>query len=267
MNITMIKTLGLATFLAASSANASTHLVLVHGAHFAADSWSQVKAYIKPITKVVAINLPGRDGVSNAKDITLTDYAEALCQSLSTLHGDIHIAAHSQGGAVANRALHLCPEVKVKSITYVTSVAPTQGQTAFELLNQQDSDNYMASMKFDEATHRMKIKDKDMFASYFAQDANAEQKQTLANIALAEPTHIGDEIIALKPELLAKVAKYYVFANQDKIISLKSQVKIAEQIDLQGVYALDSGHSPMLTQAKPLAQIFNQVIKQQSKAL
>ncbi|MGH1438726.1 MAG: alpha/beta hydrolase [Cellvibrionaceae bacterium] len=263
MSHIMLKALVLTVLLIAGFANASNtnNLVLVHGAHFTEDSWLQVKAHIKPTAKVVTVNLPGRDGVSNAKDITLTKYAESLCQSLSKLNGDIHIAAHSQGGAVANRALGLCSEVNVQSITYITSVAPLQGQTAFELLNKKDEENYMASMRFDESTHRMHIKDQVLFSDYFAQDANAQQKEVLISTALAEPAHIGDEVMMLKPELFAKIKKYYVFANQDKIITLESQIKIAGQLDLQAVYALDTGHSPMLTQAKPLAQILNRVIK------
>ena len=58
-------------------------------------------------------------------------------------------------------------------------------------------------------------------------------------------------------------AWYRLNVKKDKIISLASQIKIANQIELEGVYALDAGHLPMLTQAKPLAEILNLIIATQ----
>ena len=266
MKHAMIKRLGFAALFIVgnvstiSNVSAGEHLLLVHGAHFAADSWSQLTPHISASTTVHAINLPARDDSINAEKIGLSDYAQSLCQDLSHIKGDIHIAAHSQGGAVAHRALSLCPDIAVNTIIYVTSVAPINGQTAFELLNKTDFDNYMASMTFDETNHRMMITDKTAFAQHFAQDANAKQSKILVETALSEPAHIGDEIMVLQPERLASVKQYYVFANHDKIISLASQMKVAAQIDLEGVYALDAGHSPMLTKPKALARILNHII-------
>lgn len=263
MKTITVKTLGVTLAMVSGVASAADNLVLVHGAHFAADSWRVMTPHLSPNTKVLAVNLPGRDNETNAEHLTLTDYAKALCLSLSKLSGDVHIAAHSQGGAVVHRALGLCPEVNIASITYITSVAPLQGETAFELLNKQDYTNYEKSITFNESSHRMEIQDKGIFADYFAQDATPAARQILTSAALSEPAHIGDEVMALPKEKLASVNKYYVFANQDKIISLDSQLKIAEQIDLQSVYSLDTGHSPMLTQPKQLAEILNQIVAQQ----
>ena len=236
------------------------NIVLVHGAHFSGHSWSRLVPMINPNINTVVVNLPGRDQEKNAKAITLSDYAASLCQDLRQLSGDIHIVAHSQGGAVAHRALSLCPRAPVRSIIYLTAVAPTAGQMAFELLSQQDADNYSASITLDKHTHRMTITDKDAFIRYFAQDASAQDKPIVASIALSEPAYIGDEAMVLEPTQLARVNKYYIFANQDKIISLASQLNIARHIELQAVYALDTGHSPMLTQPNALADILNRII-------
>jgi hypothetical protein len=51
------------------------------------------------------------------------------------------------------------------------------------------------------------------------------------------------------------IEKYYVFAKNDQIISHATQQKIAKSIDLKGTYTLNSGHLPMLTQSKKLADI------------
>lgn len=245
------------------NAFAKEQVVLVHGAHFSGKAWQPLITEISDTANTVAINLPNTQTALNGKDVTLTDYAKSLCHSLKSASGNIHLVVHSQGGAVAHQSLAICPQNIIKSITYVSAVAPLNGQKAFDLLSDSDYENYMAAAKFDENSHRMVIANQSAFIENFAQDATEKQRLFVVENALPEPAYIGDEVIKVEPAQLAKIDKYYIFANLDRIISLKSQLNITQQIDLKRVYSLDTGHSPMATQPKRLADILAEILRQQ----
>jgi hypothetical protein len=46
-----------------------------------------------------------------------------------------------------------------------------------------------------------------------------------------------------------------VFAKRDQIISLESQQKIANDLDLKASFEIDSGHLPMLTNSQELTNV------------
>lgn len=242
---------------------AKEQVVLVHGAHFSGKAWEPLIASLRDTTNIVAVNLPNTQTALNGKDVTLTDYAQSLCSALRSSAGNIHLVVHSQGGAVAHQSLAICPQTLIKSITYVSAVAPLNGQKAFDLLSDSDYKNYMSAVELDENSHRMVIANKSAFIENFAQDATEKQQLFILDNVLPEPAYIGDEVIKVDPAQLAKIDKYYIFANLDRIISLKSQLNITQQIDLKRVYSLDTGHSPMATQPKRLADILAEILSQQ----
>ncbi len=261
---TMLCTCALASsFSLANMANAQDNLVLVHGAHFGAGSWETVTASLPKNIQTLAVDLPGRSESENAEHITLTSSAEALCFELQNLRGNIHLAGHSQGGAVINQAVGLCPSTDIKSITYITAVAPQIGESAFSSLNKNDEENYFKGVSYNEATHRMVISDNANFAKTFAQDATYQQSALLATLSKSEPAHIAEDNISFKQSDMDKIEKHYVFANQDAIISLASQLKIAKNAGIDSVYALNTGHLPMLTDSEGLSDILNTVVSQQ----
>ncbi|WP_087022781.1 alpha/beta fold hydrolase [Thaumasiovibrio subtropicus] len=238
-----------------ASATMKSHLVLVHGAHFGGESWQQVEAQLPASLNTIAVNLPGRSEKEDATHIGLSNTAQALCNTLTPLSGKVHLAAHSQGGAIVNHALGICPEVNVSSITYISAVAPLIGEKAFQNLSQQDENHYLAAIRYNENTHRMEIFDTQRFSAEFAQDATPAQTQRLINTAINEPAHIAEEKVSFNQQHFNAIDKHYVFTLQDRIISLASQVRIASQIHPNQIHVIDSGHSPMATHSDELAEI------------
>lgn len=247
-----------ATVPVAQAADAPA-MVLVHGAHFTATAWERVQAQLGDRIDSHAIDLPGRNDHFLPEKVSLELSAASLCSFMSTIPGDKVVVAHSQGGAVVNASLSLCPDENISKLVYVTAVAPLNGEGVFSKLSKADETHYFAGVSFNEKTMRMDISNPDNFASSFAQDANAEQQQWLKQQAVAEPAGIGEGTIDLNRERFEALDKYYVFAKRDQIISLESQQRTAGDLDLAASFEIDSGHLPMLTHSKALADLLVQI--------
>ena len=242
-----------------AQAQTNENLLLVHGANFTADSWNGVREQLKGELNTVAVNLPGRQDNFVPSKVSLEISAAKLCSELALLEGDKTVAVHSQAGAVVNAALALCPDPGLTKIVYVTAVSPFNGESAFELLSKQDESNYFSGVSYNKAIGLLEISDSEGFANSFAPKANASQKDWLKNHAVSEPSALGGNKMLLDEAQFKTIKKYYVFAEQDKVISLASQKKIAGRLNLTASYTLDSGHLPMLTHATELAAVLQKI--------
>jgi pimeloyl-ACP methyl ester carboxylesterase len=245
----------------AAMAQTSPTLVFVHGAHFSGNAWAKVQQNLNSKVSNIAIDLPGRNDNINPKRVSLEISAASLCSTLNKVEGEKVIIAHSQGGAVVNASLGLCPSEKISKLIYITSVAPLTGEAAFDSLSQEDGESYFKGITYDEVHSLLNISDKAEFAATFAQDANNKQLKWLNKHSISEPSVLADTKLTLNTEQYNKLEKYYIFAKKDKIISLNTQEHIASKLALTKSFEIDSGHLPMLTHADELAFIIEDIIQ------
>jgi len=223
-------------------------LVFVHGAHLTSNAWSSVATLLETDGyNTIAVNLPGREQSANPNDITLDVSSQALCDAIKNVNAPITFVAHSQGGAVVNNALSICPIKNIKNIIYVAAVAPINGDKPFSLLNSSDEENYFKGVSFDEKSGWMVISDKDSFVSVFTNSTSNEVTSLVSSQAVNEPAIIGDGVVSYETEYSSKINKFYIYTKQDKIISLNSQKAITGEIDLKDSATIDTGHLPMIS--------------------
>ena len=233
-------------------------LVFVHGAHFTASAWQPVQQALKNEYPSVAVDLPGRNDKITPNQVSMELSAGSLCQSLGHISGDKILVAHSQGGAIVNAALSVCPKEDIEKIIYVTSVAPLDGEDVFAKLSKADEAHYFQGVHFNEQMELLEISDSEKFANTFAQDASNEERKWLIKSAVAEPAPVGGSKVKLNQQRFKDIEKHYVFANHDQIISIESQNKIADSLKLKSTFTINSGHLPMLTHSKELAKVLVQ---------
>ncbi|MFC3153235.1 alpha/beta hydrolase [Litoribrevibacter euphylliae] len=242
----------------ASTVNAaeSSSIVFVHGAHFNADSWQPLQEQLNNQVTSYAVNLPGRNDNILPEKVTLDIAATSLCSFMASIPEEKKmVVAHSQGGAIVNASLSVCPDESIEKIVYVTAVAPLEDEGVFTKLNKADETHYFSGIHFNEQKQSLEISNQQNFANSFAQDANPSQQEWLVKNAVAEPAPIGEAKLKLNKERFNEVNKYYVYAKRDQIISLESQQKIAKDLDLKASFEIDSGHLPMLTKTEELSDL------------
>ncbi|OUR81596.1 hypothetical protein A9Q82_09490 [Cycloclasticus sp. 46_120_T64] len=229
-------------------------LVFVHGAHLTKAAWSDVRDVLQADgLQTLAVDLPGRGSTDNANAITLEYSALALCSAIKKIAGPIVFVAHSQGGAVVNQSLSLCPRDNIKSIVYLAAVAPLNGEKPFSLLSQADESNYFKVVRYDEPSGWMLLTDKELFVSIFSNSASPKVKQTIMAQAVNEPAIIAEGVIKLRAEYFASLDKFYIYTVADQVISLASQQAIAATIKPKKELVLESGHLPMISSPIRLA--------------
>jgi len=231
-----------------------TTLVFVHGAHLTSNAWSSVTALLeKDGYNTIAVNLPGREQSVNPNYITLNDSFQALCNAIKNVSSPITFVPHSQGGAIVNNALSICPMGNIINIIYVAAVAPINGDKPFSLLNSSDEENYFKGVSFDEKSGWMVVNNKDLFVSVFTNSTSSEVAKLISSQAVNEPAIIGDGVVSYEEEYFSTINKFYIYTRQDKIISLISQESIAKKIDLKNHATMDTGHLPMISSPLELA--------------
>ena len=219
-------------------------IVLIHGSHFDGSSWAQVQKNLEQNgKKVLAPNMPGRD---NNKNVDITDYAKVVCD---VAPDNSIIVGHSQGGAVANQMVGICPE-KVSKIIYVTAVVPLNGERPYDLMEKRDESNYSKVVVFKQ--DRVEPKNKRAFLRAMAQDFDQRAKPP---VIYSEPTKTSGTIIKFESEDFDAVPKAYVFTENDLIVTLDTQKKYPARLDIKETYTLPSGHLPMLTKSDELSDV------------
>lgn len=229
-------------------------LVFVHGAHLTADSWQETTRTLKAKGfNTLAVNLPGRNTSDNPHDITLNASSQALCDAIKPIKAPIMFVAHSQGGAVTNHALSICPQKNITGMIYVAAVAPKDGEKPFALLNKSDETNYFKGVTFDEKSGWMTIHDKAAFASVFTNSTSSKVKTQVMNKSVNEPAVIGDGVVHFDNNYFSGLKTFYIHTKFDQIISPESQKKIASNMTLNGSVEIETGHVPMLSAPEQLA--------------
>ena len=231
-------------------------MVFVHGAHLTSASWDAVtntldeKGY-----RNISINLPGRQDYLSPKDVTLSYSANYLCSAVAHIKESITFIAHSQGGAIVNHAQSICPNVKVARIIYLASVSPLKGEKPFDQLNNEDEKNYFKGVMYNEDHGLMVINNETAFAKMFSSSENTSTINRVLNLAVNEPASIAEGVVEHDSEQYSKIRKFYIFTEQDKIISKVSQLKIENALNTIKTSSIDSGHIPMITHPNKLVPI------------
>lgn len=256
----LIKSLVLAATFAAPTTQAAPvepTFVLVHGALFTEAGWAPLKAELeKTGSRVVTLNVPGRadDGVE-PRTVDIKAAAARVCEALDGIHGPKILVGHSQGGAVITQAFGDCGD-EVKGLVYVAAVVPLDGETAFQGLSPERDTQFALCVEVDAEAGLFRLNRSGPLEASFFQDLRAVNPE-LADQALqsmvSEPIGIGTTPLAFDSGKFEKVAKYYVEATADRVVSLATQRSFQDRTAFDKVYSLATGHSPFLSQPEATA--------------
>lgn len=235
--IQKLLTIGIAVCLMSQSQLARaeeppTTAILVHGAFADGSSWQKVIPLLREAgLDVIAVQNP----LSSLED----DIAHTI-RAIDTAKGPVVLVGHSWGGVVITEAgMHN----KVKSLVYVSSYAPSPGQSLADIVGLYDIPESFSSIEKDAAGY-FRLPETAM-QTYFAQDVSAEEVATMA----AVQGRINSAALGSPVELAAWQYKpsWFVISENDQIAPEEMQSDLASKIGATEV-RVSSSHVPMISQ-------------------
>jgi pimeloyl-ACP methyl ester carboxylesterase len=227
--------------------NSEKTILLVHGAHFAGESFTGLVDELekfKIYSEVIQLK--------KHSEATLTDYANNVCEHLNKV-GKTLVLGHSQGGAVINQAYGICPD-KILGFIYVAATIPFPDEKPFALLTADDDEYYFKAVKEDMPAKMFKITDQMQFIQGFAQDAIEKDIAVLNKQMQDEPMLPSQTLVRFDLEQFQKTPKVVIHTVLDRIITLPTQKKYSERLKNTKITYVNSSHLPMLTRPYELAR-------------
>jgi len=85
-------------------------------------------------------------------------------------------------------------------------------------------------------------------------DADDADAKHAINDMVPEPVIIGNALLSYDPILFNSISKFYIKTSKDMIISPETQDKYIRRQKMDGIFVLDTGHSPFVSQSQLLGQ-------------
>ena len=206
-------------------------IILVHGAWADGSCWNNV---ILPLQrhglKVICAPIPLT---------SLTDDIAALTRAIERTSGPVVLAGHAYAGAVIGAT----DEKRVKSLVYVSALAPDEGETVAQVFYRNPS--HPEAPKLAPDSHGFIWMSDDGFRRAVAHRASLEQTST----ATAVQRPIAVQCIqepAPRPAWKTK-ASWFLIAEEDRMINPKTLHFMADRMKAK-VQSHPVDHSPMYTE-------------------
>jgi pimeloyl-ACP methyl ester carboxylesterase len=213
-------------------------IILVHAAWEDGSCWSNI---ILPLERhglhVICAPIPLT---------SLTNDATALSQVLERTSGPVILVGHAYSGAV----IAAVREDRVKSLVYITALAPDEGETVAKVFYL--NPNSPEAPKMSPDSHGLIWMPDDGFRRAVAQKASADQ----ARIAAAVQRPLGVQCIqemAPTPTWRTKPS-WFLVAEEDRMINPKTQRFMADRMGAK-VHSYPVDHTPMYSEPEVVINV------------
>jgi pimeloyl-ACP methyl ester carboxylesterase len=218
-------------------------VVLAHGAWADGSSWARVITALKAeAVKVLAAPLP----------LTSLADAAALNRSLDRTEGPIVLVGHAYAGAV----IALARPERVKELVYVTALAPDEGEKVADVFYRLQPHPQAPKLKPD--NNGLIWLPEEAFATAFAQNASAEDREVLA--AVQRPISLSCITVPVGRPLWKDIPSWFLVAEADRMIVPETQRYMAARMKAK-IKALAVDHTPSVTAPRAVVGIIGDAIR------
>lgn len=205
-------------------------VVLVHGAWADGSSWSKV------ITRLAAHGV--RSIAAQLSLTTLADDVASVDRAIDRIGGAVVLAGHAYGGTVIGATHHSA----VKSLIYVSGVAPAEGEAAAEAAYR--GEQHPLAPKLAPDRDGWVWLPEGAIASAFAPDATAEEQAILASVQ--RPASVGAIAVKVGSPRWKTTPSWYVLTQHDRMVTSDNQRFMAERMGAT-IRPVDTDHTPIIT--------------------
>ncbi|MGA9008454.1 MAG: alpha/beta hydrolase [Xanthobacteraceae bacterium] len=219
-------------------------VVLAHGAWADGSSWARVITALKAdAVKLFAAPLPLT---------SLADDVAALNRSLDRTEGPVVLAGHAYAGAV----IALARPERVKSLVYLTALAPDEGEKVADVFYRLEP--HHQAPKFAPDGNGLIWLPEEAFAAAFAQHATAQDRVVLA--AVQRPISVNCITVSVGRPLWKDIPSWFLVAEDDRMIVPATQRYMAERMKAKiKTHAVD--HTPSVTAPGVVVDIIRDAIR------
>jgi pimeloyl-ACP methyl ester carboxylesterase len=224
-------------------------VVLAHGAWADGSSWSKaIGPLIAAGHKVSAAPLP------------LTSFdadVAALERTLERVPGQIVLVGHAYAGAVIAAARN----ERVKTLVYITALAPDQGETVADVFYRVPA--HPCAPKLAPDDDGLIYLPESAFAEAFAPNATAEQQALLA--AVQRPISPACITVPMNRPRWRDLPSWFLVAEKDYMILPETQRFMAQRMGAR-VRAHEVDHTPIVTAPTVVVDIIREAIAEVRKS-
>jgi pimeloyl-ACP methyl ester carboxylesterase len=170
---------------------------------------------------------------------SLSDDTAALTRALERTSGPVVLVGHAYSGAV----IAAVREDRIKSLVYITALAPDEGETVAKVFFHDEASPEQPKMVSD--SHNFVWMPEDAFRRALAHKASAEQTSVAAAVQRPIAVQCIQEL-APKPAWKTKPT-WYLVAEEDRMINPKTQRFMAERMGAK-IRSHPVDHTPMYSE-------------------
>jgi pimeloyl-ACP methyl ester carboxylesterase len=232
-----------------------TTILLVHGAWHGSWCWAKVVSLLqKEGLNAITLDLPGRAGdPTPIADLTLDQYARAVCHVAQLQHRPVIVVGHSLGGVVISQAAEYQPQSFAK-LVYLCAFLPRNGQSLRELA-QTDTGMVLPNVQPDTPKGYFSFRENAPLREIFYHDCPEEDARRAAAMLVPEPMSLSATPVCLTEERFGRIPRAYIECRQDRAIPPSLQRRMNEAVPCRERFSLDTSHSPFFSAPRELAQI------------
>lgn len=229
-------------------------IVCIHGAGLNGSIWDDLKKEIKG--DVLAVDFPNRMGGDANRDLEFTQYVNAVSQQIrSWQRKEFIIVAHSIGALVALKVAEGFTS-GLKGLVAIASVVPKSGGSFASALP------FPQNVLLPPILGILGTKPPDStIRSSLCNDLDPEQTERIVTGFTPESKRLYTTRIDFS---LPPIGKLFIKTTKDDL-SETQQDKMAANFKADSMVSLESGHLPMLSRPKELAQALREFIGQTQK--
>lgn len=230
-------------------------IILIHGAWHGAWCWQRLTPLLEANgARVLAPDLPsmGAD-TTPAANVTLDSWARFVAGIIEQEPERVVLVGHSRGGIVISQAAELVP-ARIRRLVYLSAFLLPNGANLAETA-QAATDSLVPPNMIPEASGvTCTVREGALRDAFYGECSDAEYRYALERLS-PEPLKPLVTPLKLTAENFGRVPRAYIRCARDRAVTPDLQARMLAALPCDPVFALESDHSPFLSQPEALARI------------
>ncbi|MBL7486754.1 alpha/beta hydrolase [Frankia sp. AgB1.9] len=232
------------------------HVVLVHGAYHRGACWEPLAVELRRRGHLVdAVDLPGRGDPAAVAAATLADFVETVARPIRAAGRPVVLVGHSMGGVTVTQVAENLPDL-IGSLVYLTAFIPANGQSLVDVALHEDfAGSLVIAHQRMSQDHPVSYIPVELGREAFYTDLAETAYEPFGTMLVPESTTVAIEPVAVTDDRWGRVRKVYVETLRDLALPIATQRRMHQAAGIDEVHALDTAHSPFVTDVQAVAEI------------